>query len=151
MSFRTDILPLVDECRAIAGVDDMDQWTTQLTIRTRVWSGGRVKAGTPADTDLVLPQRYKISQLSPEAAQKILGTGGTYNPGDHVLVRNITQAFAGGGFTAQQLAPQAVTGTEIIYILTGAITGEFELVNITSTRPYRHTLLLFRTNRTPGP
>ena len=145
MSLRTALLPIVDACRAIAGSTGLDIRTTQLTIRTRTWSGGRAGVGTPTDVDLVLPQRYKVVQLS---AKEVASSGGRYQMED-VRVGPITPAQGGVGYTIAQLTPDGDAGVEILYMLSGAVLGEHALVQSQTQRPFRYELILRRRRRTP--
>lgn len=145
MSLRTALLPIVETCRALAGSTSLDIRTTQLTIRTRTWSGGRAGVGTPTDNDLVLPQRYKVIQLS---AKDVASSGGRYEMED-LKVGPITPAQSGSGYTLAQLLPTGADGVEILYVLTGVTAGEYVLVQSNSTRPFRYELILRRRRRTP--
>ncbi len=143
MSFRTALLPVVEECRAIAGT--LDIRTSQLTIRTRTWSGGRAGSGFSVDADLALPKRYKISHLS---AREVASSGGRYEMED-VRVGPITPAQGVTGYTIDQLKPEGAAGVEILYVLTGAVEGEYSLVHVHTERPFRYELVLRRRRRTP--
>ncbi|HEU4728390.1 MAG TPA: hypothetical protein VFT22_10885 [Kofleriaceae bacterium] len=147
MSFRTGILPAIDAIRAIAGPAGLDVEVTRLTIRTRVWSGGRNGAGTPVDTDLVLPQIYDVAHVT---EQQIASSGGRYEMGD-IHVGPITPAFTGGGFTPAQLKPNGADGTEIIYLLSGAagINGEYACIALHTEEAFEYHLYLRRTRKTP--
>lgn len=145
MSLRTDILPVVDELRGLAGPSNFDVRTTRLTIRTRVWSGGRRGSGVSQDTDLVLPQIYKVVLLT---TKEIAGSGGRYEMGD-VRIGPITPASTSGGFTSEQLKPSGAQGTEIIYVLTGAVTGEYALVSLNTDKPFGYYLVIRKMRTTP--
>jgi hypothetical protein len=147
MSFRTDLLATVAAVRAITGPDDFDVRTNQLTIRTRVWSQGLVRAGLPTDTDTVLPQHYPIRQVT---TTEIAGSAGAYEMGD-LLVDHITPSDGGSvGFTPRQLAPVINdNATEIIYVITGSHGGEYTKVELRSFRPFSYSLVLRRRTTTP--
>lgn len=155
MSLRTDLLPVVDAARAITGAAQLDQRTSQLTIRTRTWSEGKINRGTKSDSDLVLPQQYKITQATAGQVERLLGSGGSYQPGQHVLVVVTPAWYADdgvtqlGGYTDAQLKPSGSPGVEVLYLITGALSGEFTLVGFYVTRPYRRELLLQRRNASP--
>lgn len=148
MSLRDDLLPVVDAARKIT--EDLGQRTTALTIRTRTWSGGRIGLGASSDSDLVLPARYSIKELSATQVNQIVsGSGGAYGPGRYIRLW-VTPAFTGGGYTQDQLDPDGSDGVEIIHILSGSgINGNFKLVSITLGRPYRYELVLVQRNETP--
>lgn len=150
MTLREELLELVDDVRGLLAPDELDQRTSKLTIITRAWAGGRVRSGAKWDqVVLELPQRYKVQQLSAKQAEFLLGSGGRYSPGDAVRVV-VTPAYTGGGYTEAQLKPPVPqSGTEIIYLLDGAVAGEYSLAGLKLDRPYRYELTLLRTNRTP--
>lgn len=144
MSLRTDLLPVVDELRALAGPSGFDVRPVRVTIRTRVWSGGRAGLGTPTDTDLVLPQIYKVRELK---SQEVAGSGGRYELGD-VKVGPITPAYTGGGYSRAQLAPEGANGTEVAYLLSGAMAGEYNRISVETDRAFGYYLVLRRSRRT---
>ncbi len=145
MSLRTSLLPVVEACRAIAGSTGLDIRTSQLTIRTRTWSGGRAGSGISTDSDLALPQRYKVSHLT---AREVASSGGRYEMED-VRVGPITPAGGGVGYTVDQLKPAGADGVEILYVLSGAVAGEYAIVHLHTERPFRYEIVLRRRRRTP--
>ncbi len=146
MTLRTDLLPVVDELRALAGPSGFDVRTSQLTVRARTWAGGRRGLGPATDSDLVLPQIYKIREVK---TQEIASSGGLFEMGD-VLVGPITPTdVSGGGFTAAQLAPDGQTGTEIVYVITGDLAGEYSRVELNKSKPFSWFLTLRRRRTTP--
>lgn len=127
---------------------------SQVTIRTRVWSGGRLGVGTPTDTDLVMPRRWPVKQLS---QREVAGSGGKYNDGD-IRVSDISPAYVshgGGGFSPQQLDPSMLfpkpcNDTEILYLLDGDQTGIFSLASLdTSSDPTAWSMVLRNTRLSP--
>jgi len=145
VSFRTALLPVVDEIRSIAGPMGFDIRTSHLTIRTRVWSGGRAGLGSPHDEDIVLAPHYKVSQLS---AREVASSGGRFELED-VRVGPITPKEGDTGYSLSELAPDGSDGVEILYILTGPHDGEYGLVQAIKSRPFRYELVLRRRRRTP--
>ncbi len=161
-SLRECLLPMVDELRDLRSPSELDQETTQITIRTRTWSEGRRDKGKPHDVDVVLPQRYKVVEM---ATREIAGSGGRYSAGDlkvHVTPQydtgQVGSAFETGGFTVAQLAPQPKkNGIEIFYVLCGTLTagvragvnGLYRRIDVMSHRAYRTSLILRRVNTTP--
>lgn len=151
-SVRECLLPAVECLRAIRGPDVFGTVTSQVTIRKRTWSGGRRKKGKASDEDLVLPQRYTVEELP---SRDVTSSGGRYSPGDLRVV--VTPAFDTGGggefdkggFTVKQLAPLVPTGTEIIYVLEGGVSGDFKRVDIRSHKPFRYTLIIRRVADSP--
>ena len=146
MSLRTRLIPLVERCRAITGSERLDQRPSRLTIRTRTWSGGRTGDGTATDSDLELPQHYKIKELS---VREIASSGGRFEIGDLRVVVTTRDDYTDTGYATAQLAPEVSKGTEVIYLLSGQIEGEYSRIALTSDRPYRRELVLRSTRRTP--
>jgi len=148
MSFRTDFLSVVDSIRAIAGPSGFDIRTSQLTIRTRIYTNGRRNStDTYVDTDLVLAQFYKVRQMT---TREIAGSGGAYELGDIVVGPITPSDGAGVGYTEAQLDPRtAVDGTEFIYVLTGAHAGKYNLKELRSTSAFHYTLVLTREETSP--
>lgn len=152
-SFREAMKMTCDTLRTIAGPSALDVIADQLTIRTRTWTGGttgRIGDGTPNDVDLIIPQIYKIQQVS---TREIAGSGGRYEVGD-IKVGPITPAYSiggkSGGFTVLQLNPTVTNDlTEIIYIIAGTHSGEYQLLEERSWRRYRYELVLRRRRSTP--
>lgn len=147
MSLRLDLLSIVDAVRSIAGVDALDQRTHQLTIRTRTWSGARLKQGTATDVDLVLPQKFPVRVVN---ASEVSSSGGLLEMSD-ILVDHITPSNgAAVGFTPLQLKPYITThNVEVVYILSGPKAGEYGLIELRAYRPYTYQLILRRTIATP--
>lgn len=150
-TFREDFLELADELRSLSGPDpDFDIRTSQLTIRSRTWLGGKRGAtGGYTDSDLEIPRKYRIRQME---QNEIASAGGRYEAGD-VLVGPITPEFPGpppGGYTEAQLKPRPTTdATEIIYLITGAHAGEYRLIELRSMRAFGYELVIRRTRATP--
>lgn len=141
---RQRLLALVDSIRPIAA----PLRTTMVTIRKRTWSGDQVGDGASTDIDLVLPPYVKVEELS---NKEIADSGGKFLDGA-VRVGPITPQYfsagSSGGFTPSDLSPDAESDSvEIIYLLTGAITGEFRVASSYSSRPFRYELTLNRTRR----
>lgn len=147
MSFRISMLPIVDSVRRIAGPDAFDIRLNQVTVRTRTWSGNVVGLGVSSDSDLVLPQRYPVREVT---AQDISSSAGKYEVGD-VLVDHITPSNgAGVGFSRDQLDPVVTTdNVEIIHLLTGTHAGEYHLIDLRNYRSFTTQMVLRRRGTTP--
>lgn len=147
MSFRTDLLSVVDAVRSLNGPDGLDLRTNQLTIRTRQWSGSYVREGSATDVDLVLNKFYPVRHIR-EA--EVRGSAGLYQAGD-ILVDHVTPSDgAGVGYTRDQLVPTVTTqNVEVIYLISGAHPGEYSLVECRTFRPFTYQLVLRRTRSTP--
>lgn len=131
---------IADDARKIA----IPIRTTRVTIRTRVWTGARGR-GTPTVTDV--PLAAYIPVRNPTSSE-VATSGGQLKMGD-VLVGPVTPEFAGGGYTLAQLEPAATDAlTEIVYVLSGAVEGEYRRVADDTTRPFRYMLTLRRANLT---
>lgn len=127
---------------------------SQLTIRTRRWTGGRLEDGTAIDSDLVLKKAYPIRQLN---GREVAASGGLYSTGD-IIVEDITPAYTshgGGGYGALDLDPSPTLAkpnrdTEILYLIDGDFTGIYALLNLdTASDPTAWTLVLRQTRKSP--
>lgn len=138
---------LIDELRDLTGPSEFDIATSQLTIRTRTWTGGRRGApGGYSDSDLVLPQKYKIRQPS---SKEIGASGGRYTEST-VIARVVPPGDGGTGYTIAQLdPPRSSDGVETIYVISGALAGEYALESINTDRPFRYELVLTQRRTTP--
>lgn len=117
----------------------------QVTVRVRTWTG-RVGDGTFTDSDLVLPKRYPVKELS---TREIASSGGRYEMGD-VRVTDITKSFTGGGYTKAQLSPASEWDSnedsrEELYILTGDISGTYKLKDLEGDDVVSWSMVLGRT------
>lgn len=111
-----------------------------------------ILADAVADVDLVLPQQYRIRQL---ATNEIVQSGGRYEMGDVIMEHITPWDGISVGFTVAQLKPPAKSNSvQIIYIVTsddvaGGHTGEYELRELRSWRPFSFDLVLKRRETTP--
>ena len=150
MGLRDELNAVADDVRALAGSADIDERPTTVTIRTRTWSGGRVRNGTSTDVDVVLTPTPKVRQIT---QREIYGAGGLYRDGD-IRIGPITPAYTAssgsGGYTVAQLAPVITTdGVELLYILAGQMTGEHKLVNLDNGKAHAWFLVVRLDRRTP--
>jgi len=146
MTLRTSLLPVVDTLRALTGPSALDIRTAQLTIRRRVWSGGYIGEGTATDTDLVLPKQYKVDSAS---AKEIASSGGRFED-ETLKFGPVTPDYGTGGYTPAMLKPTVTTDdTEIIYVLTGQVAGEYALASLHTEKPFSYMLFLSRKRSTP--
>lgn len=147
MSLRTSALKTANILRGLASRPAIDIYTTSVTIRTRTWTGGRIRTEQGKfDEDVVITPTPKVREIS---QREIAGSGGRYEAGD-VKVGPLTPANSAGGYTAAQLAPTAsANGIEIIYVLSGGITGEYMRVDLATDKPFTYTLILRRKRSTP--
>jgi len=144
-TLREDFLPVVDDARAI--VDGYGLRTHGLTIRTRTWLSGTPGDGSYADSDLVITPRPKIREAT---MREVAASGGLMDVGDFIVTK-ITPAYAGGGYTRDQLQP-TVRGAAVehIYIVTdGPAACECTLSDLTLTKNFGYEMKLKRTTRTP--
>jgi hypothetical protein len=127
---------------------------SQVTIRVRRWSGGRLGIGIATDTDDVMPRRWPVRQLS---QREIASSGGKFNDGD-IRVSDISPAYVshgGGGFSPARLDPSVLfpkpnSDAEVFYLLDGDQTGTFTLVSLdTASDPVSWSMVLRNTRLTP--
>jgi hypothetical protein len=143
MSLVEDMLSVLDEGRGLMG--EFGLIPSQLTIRTRTWSGLRRDVGTATDVDLVLPPRYEVREVN---GREIMSSGGEYTKGD-VRVGPITPKNATSGYTPDELKPVGAKGIEIIYIITGPLAGDYRLLDLSVDDPFGYVLTLRRMHTTP--
>lgn len=150
MSLRTNLLAKKDRIRdRVLSPNGKDMTPFQLTIITRTWSGGARGLplnSTPADVPLVLPQRYKVRQLT---MRELHASGGRYTAGD-IIVEYITP-FDGvsSGYTSAQLDPRAnkTKGVEFVYRITSttnadALVGDYTLLEAKMSKSLSYSLVL---------
>lgn len=148
MGWLEDVRKLAEQARAHA-YTVAPVVTNQLTIRQRVWAGGRPGMVVEGfnDIDLVLPARYPVRHLT---QQELNASAGRYEVGD-ILVDGISPSDgAGSGYTPEQLAPTITTDdVELIYVITGDHAGEYSLVEARTFRAFTYQLVLRRRSSTP--
>jgi hypothetical protein len=132
MTLRDDVLPVITAGWGIVATLGFSPYT--LTVRTRTWTGGtggaEVRAGTYADSDLV---------ISPNFEAKETGGGGGLEIGP------ITPQHVGGGYTPEELnpLPAAAAGGEILYVVDGPAGQHlYTLIEIDTTDPVGYMLRL---------
>lgn len=156
MTLRTSLLAAKDRIRAaVLSPSGLDMTPHQLTIRVRTWTGGRKDAdppqGLPAftDSDLVLPQQYKVRQLT---MREVSSSGGKYRAGD-IIVEHITPYDGDStGYTPAQLQPTiAGNAQELIYLLTGfgGLVGEYRIREFRGDKSLSYALVLRSVRDTP--
>jgi hypothetical protein len=147
MSIRSALLKVADKVRALPSRPSWDVWPTSLTIRVRTWEGGRIGTeGGTTDVDLVISPKPRVKDVS---QREIAGSGGRYEAGD-VRVGPITPQYAGGGYTPAQLAPPVGSnGVEVLYVLSGGISGEYGRVDLQTDHSLSYWLVLRRKRSTP--
>lgn len=149
MSFRDEILALVDNVRNIFLPSQLDLSPHQLTVRVRTWSGGVKGLGVASDSDTALPQKLKVMPLK---AEEISSSGGIYEIGD-IKVSRITPANVAHttGLTVAQLKPTITTNNkERIYVLAGPHAGEYSLVELNNFKNFSWWLILRRRSQPSG-
>lgn len=140
------MLRQADLARNLRGSTGLDVATSQLKIVQREWTNGRRGDGEVIETVLTtLPKKYRIRSLS---SKEVASSGERYQAED-VRVEHVTPAYSGGGFTPEQLRPAGGEGREIVYVLSGAIAGDYQLVEFNSDRPFSYTLVLRRVRTSP--
>ncbi len=153
-TLREAMLRTADVVRGLTAPSIWDYRTVKVTVKRRVWSGGEAGAGTATDTTIAdLPQAIRIDSLS---EREIAGSGGRYETRD-VKVGPITPSYSNvggysGGFTPAQSDPApgtAATGTEILYILSGTMAGEYRMLSVDTIGAVSYRLVLRRTRVTP--
>ncbi len=143
MSLREDLLPVCRDARAL--VESLGLRTNSLTIRTRTYSG-EPGVWPYSDLDLVITPRPKMRWLT---GAEVAASGGRYAEGD-MKVTKITPAYAGGGYTPEQLRPAPTEdNVEILYVVTGPEAGEYRLVDDSFDRNFGYELVIRLQRSTP--
>lgn len=140
---------IADRVRAVR--ETLGQAPTSVTIRVESWSGGELGSGTNTPTDTVIAPVPKVTRLSDVPsyyATGILGAATGDSKARLYEIGPMTTSYAGGGYTAEQLAPPASTarGERLVYLLSGpdfASGGEVcNLVGIDASRPHQIRVLV---------
>lgn len=127
--------------------------TSQLTIRTRRWTQGRVGAGDVVTVkETVLPKRFPVREISD---RKVSSSGGKFQAGD-VAIEGISPPYTshgGGGFSVEVLDPKRLpvptNDIEVLYILEGDVTGVHALVSLETSDPTEWSMVVRRTRLSP--
>jgi hypothetical protein len=147
LSFRTDLLALVDSIRELPDTS-FDLRLNEVSIITRTWSTEYVgQDGVYEDSVLVLPKKYPVRHVS---IDEVTASGGQYRLQD-VKVKHITP-FDGiaTGYTPEQLAPPITAdNVQVIYVITGPLAGEYERIHARFDRSFSYELTLRRVLETP--
>lgn len=116
MSFKDDLLPLVDSLRGIAG--ELGFRPYEVYVRVTSWSGARVGLGTKSVTDmrlLVGGQNPKVREVrSKDVVAGIAeSTDAVYEIGP------VTPSFAGGGVAVDTIAPPTTASSTTLFLIKG--------------------------------
>lgn len=106
MTLRDSLIPVVDNARQMVADSGLRPYT--VTIRTRVWSGGKIGTGEATDSDLVISPAPKVERFP---VRLIASSGGIYQEGD----LQITKISA--TYSEEDLWLSATAGTEVLWIL----------------------------------
>jgi hypothetical protein len=121
--------------------------TIAVVIRKRVWASKR-GLGTPTDTDFALPSYVKVRSVTD---REVATSGGMLTLED-VIIGPITPEYPGGGYSVSDIMPDVSNQlTEVVYVLSGAMNGEYRRIAASTDRPFRYMLTVRRKNTTPGP
>ena len=106
-TLRDDLLSVVNDARTL--VDQLGMHQVLISIKTRVWSSGRLQTGTPTDTVLVIVP-----------TPHVIGTSGDpeITCGPLTPAYPATWGVPAGGYTPAQLNPAMIGGQEYYYQVT---------------------------------
>lgn len=125
MSLRDDVLPTIQDGWSLVQEFGFTRWT--VTVRTRAWSSGEVKLGTPTESDTVLTPNPWVTER---------GDGTLYLEG-------ITPTHTSGGYSHAQLRPPSSAGVEYYYVVSGPNgTHSYDLASIDDSDAAEIKLLL---------
>lgn len=149
MGLRDELLPLVENLRAIPGELGFRQFS--VFIRTTKWTGARVGLGTPTVSTvqlLVGGQNPKVRQVR----QKDVVAGSDEFQNALWEIGPVTPTFSGGGYSADDLGPiNDGTPTTMEYILKGPGMPASGLLCVkyddSNDRSLRHTVRVKSTGR----
>lgn len=159
MSIRDDLLPVVDQLRALPNEFGLRRYA--VTIRRRVWSGAYPGDGTPSDQDIVITpvprvrNSFSSATLSPQAMQYILANGNVIDDRYYKIDR-ITPAYVNngvpGGYTPKQLRTVAspdLKNVEEIVVLVGddGLKRDCVQVSFEQDRSFGYTMLVHESDR----
>jgi hypothetical protein len=139
MSFRTDLLPCLDDIQSIAGPDCLDIRTNRVFIVQRQFSSGNLDLGTGQDCETEILPRPMVRER---------------NRGRELVVKPVPQKFVdiavgggttrSGGFDADNLNPADVQRQVIVFRVEGPNAGEYTLADYSASRPFRQVMILKR-------
>lgn len=152
----------VNGFRAIANAvrripEQLGQRPTAVTIRVRVYSAAVGATGTTvvSTTDTVLDPRPKVVEVT-EGSPSYFG-GGTVSLSNGTLTAGVyeigpvTQAFPGGGYAQDSVAPAGGSSRRVTVLLEGteftSSGEEFDVDAADWTRPQRGMLRVVRTRQ----
>lgn len=107
MSLRDDLIPVVDEARAM--VVELGLRLVTVVVRKRTWSGGVPGRGTVTNTDLTLAP---VPRVRPPSSRRLIAEPGRFEDGDRMVDR------ISATYTAEDLG-EIPAGGELLYLLDG--------------------------------
>jgi hypothetical protein len=134
VSLRDDLVPVVDESRAL--VEELGFRPYVVKTRQRTWSGAEVGRGTATDVDTTLDPAPKVQDV-PE--RLVHGSPGRYESGDRLVTRisaTYTRAQLDGGSLAANV--------EWMWLIDGV---EYAVIGEPEERPLEWRVQLRRRNR----
>lgn len=141
MSFRTDLLPCLDDIQDIAGPTCLDLRTNRVFIVRRQFAGSSYELGTGTDWETEITPRPLVRER---------------NRGRELVVKPVHQKYVNivvgsttrsGGLDADTINPDDLIRTTFVFRIEGPNAGEYTLVDYSASRPFRQTLIL---KRIPG-
>lgn len=161
MGIRDDLLPVVDQLRALPGSSDFGLRRFAVTIRRRVWSGHQQGEGTATDHDIAILPLPRVRDVTardmtlPEAEFKALNSN--VIAGEIYKIDKITPRFTNadgstGGYLAEQLRlyPKRDTGlVENLIVLVGddGYLRECEQIYFAQDRAFGYSMLVKEIDR----
>jgi hypothetical protein len=122
---------------------------TSVVLRRRWWSGGEPGIGVAQNTDTELPSYVKVRQLT---AREIAASGGRFREGA-VEISSITPAYdtgtESGGLGEADLRTGGSKAVEVLFVLSGDVSGEFRLASLDSSNALNTKLVANRLRTTP--
>lgn len=151
MALRSDILEKVlQNTRPL--IESLGLRTNTVALVTRTWTkdGNPARPGSSGATATDSPpvELYPTPRVRTLKSQDVASSGGRYQDGD-LRADRLSPKHPTGGYDPEDLRPSVGTHEEIIYTVTGPNAGEYELVDLETTKNFEYVLVLRRRRTTP--
>lgn len=152
MSLRDDLLPLLDDSRALlAELEVGPNRLTDVSLRTKTWSGGAPGLGTEVVTTTPLTldavgHRVKVSIIS---SHDVISSGGKYQDGDY-RIGPFTPAYAGGGRDPGYFEPPADGAPRDVHVILngpGLDSVICKIIDTSTDKTFRYMFTVRRVNQ----
>lgn len=151
MTLKDDLLPVVDELRAMPGELGFRPYT-EVAVLVRKWSGGRPGVGTLTTTTATITVFGQPPKVREVTSQEVIASGGAYHDED-LKIGPLTPEYSVGGVSfgtsIAAIDPTLDKGSEILWRVKGpgnASVGDFyHKINQHTDRAMRYFVFVRRT------